>query len=307
MMLVEKGLSASHRCVSLIVAHVLISGTLLSLLSLHSLISLISLTVTFLHPRAPDLSHAEPLEPFFIPLIGQYDPFKTKIDKGNKQPSGPSTKNARDVFMYFNIYSINKVSQVDQCFDAHFYLRATWVVDQYLRDFNTNEFELDENGDNKLNPKESCVDPDMLANFDFDTWETQPMTKDVGNGPEPAPVFCPKIRWRGDQPQLVQQELKPSLWRKGPNDETVMEYSVYVHGTFLDALELDNFPMDVMDLKLRLVSGMPTHIVKFKPDDLGHVGSEKISLERRLDWKPNQDNLMEASETEGHVEVSRRA
>ena len=292
---------------SLITAHVLISGTLLFLLSLYSLHSLRSLTVTFPHPRAPDLSHAEPLEPFFIPLIGQYDPFKTKIDKGNKQPSAPSTKNARDVFMYFNIYSINKVSQVDQCFDAHFYLRATWVVDQYLRDFNTNEFKLDENGDNKLNPKESCVDPGMLANFDFDTWETQPMTKDVGNGPEPAPVFCPKIRWRGDQPQLVQQELKPSSWRKGPNDETVMEYSVYVHGTFLDALELDNFPMDVMDLKLRLVSGMPTHIVKFKPDDLGHVGSEKISLERRLDWKPNQDNLMEASETEGHVEVSRGA
>ena len=249
----------------------------------------------------PKYSHADRLEPFSIPLVGQVDPFKTK--QGYKKPAAPPTKNARAVYMYFNIYSINRVKQVEQCFDAHFYLRATWIVDQYKRDHKTKETKLDANGKKIPNPKESCVDPDKLANFDFDTWETKPMTLDMGNGREKAPVFCPKIRWRGDQPQLLEQELKPSFWRRGPNDETVMEYSVYVHGTFLDALELENFPMDVMDLKLRMVSGVPTHVVKFEPDNVGHVLSEKICLEK-LSWKPNKDNPSEVSDTEGHIEVS---
>ena len=85
--------------------------------------------------------------------------------------------------------------------------------------------------------KESCVDNNILNNFNFDTWETKPMGGE--DGTQPAPVFCPKIRFRGHQPEFVSPRIAQSFWRKGPNNEPVIEYSVTVHGTFADALELD--------------------------------------------------------------------
>ena len=64
--------------------------------------------------------------------------------------------------MYVNVFSIDAVDQVEQSFDTHFYMKLSWVVKVHVKDRESNLI---------LNEKEACVDPEVLANFDFETWE----------------------------------------------------------------------------------------------------------------------------------------
>ena len=77
------------------------------------------------------------------------------------------------------------------------------------------------------------------------------------------------------QSRTTQEQLEVSLWRRGPNGEPVIEYSAHVYATFLDKLELKNFPCDVMRLRIKVASQLPSHVLCFKEDKFNGVRSEK--------------------------------
>jgi len=56
-------------------------------------------------------------------------------------------------------------------FNAHFHFKASWVVQRYKKHWKTGEVVTDLNGLPVINDKETCVDRNLLHNFDFNSWE----------------------------------------------------------------------------------------------------------------------------------------
>ena len=48
------------------------------------------------------------------------NPFRVK--KYNESPKG----DPRDVYIYTNVFSISKINEAEQTFNAHLYIRASW-------------------------------------------------------------------------------------------------------------------------------------------------------------------------------------
>ena len=116
--------------------------------------------------------------------LKESEPFSTR-----KQVSKPpSNINARHVYVYVNVFSINKIDQVQQSFQANFQCRFSWVVPKH-------QFVKEKNGRYVKKPfTKEQVDAKDLVDFNFEKWATEVMFRKCRHEHHFGP-FLPFLTW----------------------------------------------------------------------------------------------------------------
>ena len=155
-----------------------------------------------------------------------------------------------DVFLYMQIKSFGNISVTEQSFKAYFYLKAAWV-------------------ETRKQPNELLLLKKRLKKWDGEdrNW--------------PDGIFNPKLDFMnadpssdsGDGLETEGKMLKVCDWRFGPKGEPVIEYSFNARGTFIEALELQDFPFDVQPLRISISSSKDVNFIRLREDKFMGVQS----------------------------------
>ena len=161
-------------------------------------------------------------------------------------PPRESAPRKRELYFYVQILSFGNIKNDEQTFDAYFYLKAAWSEPEIEKEIG------DVSG--------------QMAAFNY---EADPIKWPKG-------LFDPKLDFMnstGSDVTITKPKLEISPWRTGLNKAPVVEYSFFGRGTFIESLELQNFPFDVQPLRISISTSLPLKCVDLLEDQYIKVKS----------------------------------
>eukprot|EP01043_Picozoa_sp_COSAG02_P024693 COSAG02_NODE_1359_length_13055_cov_31.608397_3_plen_353_part_00 len=182
-----------------------------------------------------------------------------------------SHSDAKQVFIYVNVFAVSDIDTVNQTFRANFFMRACWV-----------ESELGKS----IHPEKA-----WSAHQQGDDLEQFCMAEDVW---EPRLMFVNAV----EPVEKTQVELRPCPWRQSPRGEPVLEWRAHCRGIFRERFELKSFPFDVQSLTIMLSTHRSRSQVWLREDSFnntkGVVRKEfTVMAEFELDDRPYFETLIE--------------